>query len=48
MIKKNHPHQKCDGGDQVFVFEKSDGCHGKTKLVSYRESITFDLVLINL
>jgi hypothetical protein len=48
VVKKNHPHQKGDGGDEVFVFEKSDGFHGKTKLVSYRESITFDLVLFSL
>jgi hypothetical protein len=48
VIKKYHPHQKCDGGDEVFVFKKSDGFHGKTKLISYREFITFDLVLINL
>ncbi len=28
MIKKYHPHQKGDGGDEVFVFEGFEEFHG--------------------
>jgi hypothetical protein len=27
VIKKYHPHQKCDGGDEVFVFEGFEEFH---------------------
>jgi len=32
VVEKNHPHHKGDCGDEVFVFEKSDGFHGTTKI----------------
>jgi len=33
VIKKYHPHQKCNGGYEVLVFEKSDGFHSITKIL---------------
>jgi hypothetical protein len=28
VIKKNHPHQKCKSGNEVFIFEGFEEFHG--------------------